>query len=61
MRGFAVRTVKHSTMSANGTTRTAVETTEATNIKRVSVPDSLFAIPGDYKPVRFPGMPGTGT
>jgi hypothetical protein len=60
MRGFPLRTVKHSTTSANGMTRTAVETTETTNIKRVSVPDSLFAIPGDYKPVTFPWMPGTG-
>lgn len=60
MRGFPLRTVKNSTISANGTTRTAVETIEATNIKRVSVPDSLFAIPGDYKPMTFPGMPGTG-
>jgi hypothetical protein len=61
MHGFPVRTVKHGTNSANGTTRTMVETTETRNVKRISVPDSLFAIPGDYKPVAVPGMPGTGT
>jgi hypothetical protein len=61
MRGFPLLSVKHSTISVNGTKRTAVETMETRNIKRVTVPDSLFVIPGDYKPVAMPGMPGTGT
>jgi hypothetical protein len=60
MRGFPLRSTAHSTFSANGTKRTAVQTTETRNIKRVTVPDSVFAIPGDYKAVAMPGMPGSG-
>jgi hypothetical protein len=60
IRGFPLRSVKHSTGSANGQSRTSVETAEIRNVKHLTVPDSLFAIPGDYKPVSFPGMPGTG-
>ena len=60
MHGFPLRSMKHSTVSVNSTKRTAVETTEARNIQRVTVPDSLFAIPGDYKPVAMPAMPGSG-
>ncbi|HMI57752.1 MAG TPA: hypothetical protein VK511_06875 [Gemmatimonadaceae bacterium] len=58
VRGFPLRSVKHSTTSTNGVTRTTVETIETRNIKRVTVPDSAFAIPGDYKPVSMPAMPG---
>ena len=60
VRGFPLRSVKHSTTSTNGVTRTAVETIDTRNIKRVTVPDSAFAIPGDYKPISMPAMPGTG-
>jgi len=59
IRGFPLRSVKHSTTSANGVTRTAIETIDIRNIKRVTVPDSAFAIPGDYKPIAMPTMPGT--
>ncbi len=57
MRGFPLRSVKHSTTLANGVTRTAIETIDTRNIKRVTVPDSAFAIPGDYKPIAMPAMP----
>lgn len=59
MRGFPLRTVKHTTTSTSrGITRTAVETVEARNVRRLTVPDSLFVVPGDYKPVTVPGFPG---
>jgi len=58
--GFPLRSVKHSTGSANGQSHTSIETVETRNVKHLTVPDSLFAIPGDYKPVSLPGMPGTG-
>jgi hypothetical protein len=38
----------------------AVETIESRNIKRLLVPDSMFAVPGDYKAIPFPMMSGTG-
>lgn len=57
--GFPLRSVKHSTGSANGQSRTSIETVETRNVKRLTVPDSLFVIPGDYKSVSLPGMPGT--
>jgi len=57
VRGFPLRSVKHSTTSVNGVTNTAVETAEARNIRRVTVPDSAFAIPADYKPISMP-IPG---
>jgi Domain of unknown function (DUF4412) len=60
VRGVPLRMVIHNTTSANGTTRTTVQTIEARNIKRVSVPDSLFAVPAGYKPVAMPAIPGTG-
>lgn len=58
MRGFPLRTVSHTTSSVNGITRTAVQTIESRHIKRLLVPDSLFVIPSDYKPVAMPAMPG---
>jgi hypothetical protein len=58
MHGFPLRTEMHTTSSANGMTRTIVQTIETRNVKRVPVPDSLFAIPADYKPVTTPGMQG---
>jgi hypothetical protein len=60
IRGFPLRSVKHSTGSANGQSRTSIETVETRNVKHLTVPDSLFSIPVDYKPVSLPGMPGTG-
>ena len=58
MHGFPLRAAAHITSSANGMTRTVVQTIETRNVKRLPVPDSLFAIPADYKPVTMPGMQG---
>jgi hypothetical protein len=58
MGGFALRTVNHTTVTANGRTRTGVETVETRNLRRLTVPDSLFAVPSDYKSVGLPGVPG---
>jgi hypothetical protein len=58
MHGFPLRAATHITSSANGMTRTVVQTIETRNVKRLPVPDSLFAIPADYKPVTMPGMQG---
>lgn len=58
VRGFPLHTVKRSTTSVNGVTQTAVETIDTRNIKRMTVPDSAFAIPADYKPISMPTMPG---
>jgi hypothetical protein len=55
--GFPLRTVQHTTSSAGGTTHSVTETIEARNVKRLTVPDSLFAIPADYKLVATPGIP----
>ncbi len=58
MHGFPLRAVTHTTTSANGMTRTVVQTIETRNVKRLPVPDSLFLIPADYKPGTMPPMPG---
>jgi hypothetical protein len=60
IRGVPLRIVNHTTSSANGTTRSAMQTIETRNVKRRSVPDSLFAVPADYKPIAMPRVPGTG-
>jgi len=57
IRGFPLRGVTHTTTSADGVTRTIDQTIETRNVKRLAVPDSLFSIPADYKPVTMP-MPG---
>jgi hypothetical protein len=61
MHGFPLRTVKRSTRSSRGVTRVITETIDVKNVMRVTVPDSLFAIPGDYKPVTLPSASGPGT
>jgi hypothetical protein len=58
MRGFPLRAVTHATSSANGTTRMTDQTLETRNVKRLPVPDSLFVMPADYKPVTMPMMQG---
>jgi hypothetical protein len=61
VRGFPLRSVKHSTTSVNGVTNDSaeiIETIETRNIKRVTVPDSVFAVPGDYKLITMPAGPG---
>jgi hypothetical protein len=57
---FPLRAVAHITNTANGMTRTLVQTVDTRNVKRLAVPDSLFAIPADYKSVTMP-MPGMPT
>jgi hypothetical protein len=57
IRGFPLRGVSHTTTSADGVTQTIDQTIETRNVKRLAVPDSLFVVPADYKPVRVP-MPG---
>lgn len=58
MHGFPLRAVTHATSSVNGMTRTIVQTIDTRNVKRLSVPDSLFAMPADYKAVTMPMMQG---
>lgn len=60
IRGFPLRAVTHTTSTANGITRTRDQTIDTRNVKRLAVPDSLFVVPADYKPVKMPmpGMPG---
>ena len=58
MRGFPLRTVKRITTTSRGMTRTAIETVEARNVRRMTVPDSLFVVPAGYKSVAMPGFPG---
>jgi hypothetical protein len=55
--GFPLRAVTHTTTSADGVTQTIDQTIEMRNVQRLAVPDSLFVVPADYKPVRMP-MPG---
>jgi len=57
IRGFPLRAATHTTSSANGIARTIDQTIETRNVKRLAVPDSLFVVPADYKPVKMP-MPG---
>ena len=61
--GFPLRAVTHTMITAEGMTRTVDQTIESRNMKRLPVPDSLFVVPADYKPITMPGMagmPGTG-
>ena len=58
MHGLPLRAIVHTTTSAGGTTRTADQTIETRNVKRLPVPDSLFVVPADYKSVAMPAMPG---
>jgi hypothetical protein len=57
IRGFPLRAVTHTTSTANGVTRTTDQAIETRNLKRLPLPDSLFVVPADYKPVKMP-MPG---
>ena len=58
MNGFPLHTERQTTaMTPNGT-RTSSETTDTKNVRRVSIPDSTFAVPADYKLMPFPlGQP----
>ena len=61
MHGFPLHSVKRSTRSSRGVTHVVTETIDAKNVMRMAVPDSVFAIPGDYKPVTLPSTSGPGT
>jgi hypothetical protein len=52
--GLPVHVVKRSTNLEKGQARTTTETSDVRNFKRVSVPDSVFAIPADYKFISLP-------
>lgn len=56
--GFPLRALTHTTSSANGVTRTIDQTIETRTVKRLAVPDSLFVVPADYKPIKMPMMQG---
>jgi hypothetical protein len=58
IRGFPLRMVTHTTSSADGMTRTVVQTIDTRNVKPLAVPDSLFVVPADYKAATMPAMPG---
>lgn len=59
VRGFPLRVTKVQTVKVNGQTRSTSEDMVTSNVKRVPVPDSLFAIPPGYTPVSGPKPPGT--
>ena len=60
LKGFPLRVVKQETRTTRDVAQKSTETTETKNVQRLSVPDSAFAIPADYKPLSmpFPGMGG---
>lgn len=60
LRGFPLRVVKQETRMTPGGAQKSTETIETKNIERLSVPDSAFAIPADYKPVSTPAFPPVG-
>jgi hypothetical protein len=55
--GITLRAVTHTTTSTQGMTRTVDQSIDTRNVKRLPVPDSLFVVPADYKPLKMP-MPG---
>ena len=59
LRGFPLRVVKQETRTTQDVVQNSTDTMETKNVRRVSVPDSAFAIPADYKPLSMP-FPGTG-
>lgn len=54
MHGFPLHVVQRSTQTSNGVARTTTTTIDTKNIRRVTVPDSTFAIPADYKFISLP-------
>jgi hypothetical protein len=61
MHGFPLHVVQQSTQTTNGIARTTTQTVDTKNIRRVTVPDSAFVIPANYKFMSMPGMPPGGT
>lgn len=58
IRGFPIRVNKVQTVKAGARTRTSSQDIAVSNIKRVQVPDSAFAIPAGYAPLATPKLPG---
>jgi hypothetical protein len=54
MHGFPLHVVQQSVQTSNGVTRTTTTTIDTNNIRRVTVPDSAFTIPADYKFISLP-------
>jgi hypothetical protein len=59
IRGLPIRVTKVQTVKTEGRTRTVNEDIVVSNIKRVEVPDSAFAIPAGYTPIAMPKLPAT--
>ena len=57
IRGFPIRLTKTETMKTDGRTRTTSQEVRVSNIKRLQVPDSAFAIPAGYTPLAMPKLP----
>jgi hypothetical protein len=59
LKGFVIHDEKQATQTTGAVTRTVTQIVDARNIRRVSVPDSAFAIPADYKVSGTPFGPFT--
>ena len=58
VRGFPLHSERQTTSTTPNGTRTSSEMTDTKNVRRVSIPDSTFAAPADYKLMAFPlGQP----
>jgi len=57
IRGLPLRVTKVQTITANGRTRTSSQDIVVSNVKRVEVPSSAFAIPAGYTQVAMPKLP----
>ena len=57
IRGFPIRVTKVQTVKTEGRTRTTSQDIMVSNIKRVQVPDSAFAVPAGYSPLAMPKLP----
>jgi hypothetical protein len=58
VKGFPLHTERQTTATTPNGTRTSSETSDTKNVRRASIPDSEFTVPGDYKLMPFPlGQP----
>ena len=57
IRGFPIRITEVQTSKTDGRTRTSSHDITVSNIRRVQVPDSAFAIPAGYTPLAIPKLP----
>jgi len=55
--GLPVRVTKVQRVTAQGRTRSTTEDITVSNVRRLQVPDSVFAIPAGYTPIAMPNMP----